>query len=179
MPLRRASAYSKKPARPFTRKSNVKSKSYIKTIPPQKIVKFKMGDIKGFEEGRFNFIIRIKSGENIQIRDLALEACRQTANRIFEKELIGQYFFEVKVFPHHIIRENKVYGGGSKGERVNTGMKQSFGTTMGRAAFVKKDQVLFIVGVNTEKAMKLAMETLRKIKSKLPCKALLSVEQKK
>jgi len=42
-PLRKATAYSKKKVLPFTRVSKRKQKSYIKTVPPQKIVKFDMG----------------------------------------------------------------------------------------------------------------------------------------
>ena len=39
MALRKAGAYSKKYARPYTRRSAKKSQSYIRTIPPQKLVK--------------------------------------------------------------------------------------------------------------------------------------------
>ena len=42
--LRKAAAYSKKHARPFTRKSKSRKKAYIKTIPGIRIVKFDMGD---------------------------------------------------------------------------------------------------------------------------------------
>ena len=40
--LRKARAYSKKRVVPYTRISKKKSKSFIKTVPQQKIVKFSM-----------------------------------------------------------------------------------------------------------------------------------------
>ena len=42
--LRKANAYSKRIVVPFTRISKKKNKAYIKTVPPQKIVKFTMGN---------------------------------------------------------------------------------------------------------------------------------------
>ena len=32
--------------RPYTRRSKVKAKAYIKTVPPSKVVRFDMGDSK-------------------------------------------------------------------------------------------------------------------------------------
>ena len=53
MALRKASSYSKKRVVPFTRTSKQKGKAYIKTIPPQNIVKFTMGSEKLYREGKF------------------------------------------------------------------------------------------------------------------------------
>ena len=50
MALRKASAYTKRYARPYTRNSKKRKKSYIKTVPNSRIVKFKMGDLKGFDD---------------------------------------------------------------------------------------------------------------------------------
>lgn len=175
MALRKALAYSKKPARPYTRKSAVKSKSYIKTIPPQKIVKMKMGDIKGYENGKFKYFVRLLAGEDILIRDNALEAARQYVHKALETILIGQYYFELKVFPHHIIREHKV-AQGAGADRMAIGMAHSFGMTIGRGALIKQNQQIFVVAVGSEKARKSAVDTLTKVKAKLPCHCLISVE---
>ena len=67
MALRKALAYTKKYARPYTRQSRKKGKSYIKTVPPQKIIKFNMGNLKAFEDGKLNFILKIKSNEKMYI----------------------------------------------------------------------------------------------------------------
>jgi len=178
MPVRKALAYSKKPARPYTRKSSTKSKSYIKTIPPQKIVKLRMGNQKAFESSEYKYIVRLLSSENIQIRDLALEASRQYVNKALDTELPGQYFFELKVYPHHIIREHKVLTGAGA-DRMAIGMAHSFGVTIGRAARVKKGDEIFLIAVPTEKAMRQAIHFLRQVKSKLPCACSISVEIKK
>ena len=179
MALRKASAYSKKKTRPYTRKSKVKSKSYIKTVPQQKIVKFRMGALKDYESGRFKNIIKLVAGERVLIRDNALEAARQTIHRILEKEMPGQYYFEVKVFPHHILRENKVYSGSSKGERVNTGMALSFGSTTGRAAIVKPNQTIFIAAVFHEKLKDVVTKAFERAKAKVPCHARIVFEKRK
>jgi len=96
-----------------------------------------------------------------------------------QKLIPGQYYFEVKSFPHHILRENKVFGGGSKGERINTGMSGSFGTVLGRAAIVKKNQQVFYLAVENEASRRIARAALTKIKSKLPCRAKIMVEDRK
>ncbi|MEM4230559.1 MAG: 50S ribosomal protein L16 [Candidatus Pacearchaeota archaeon] len=178
MPVRKALAYSKKYTRPYTRKSSVKSKSYIKTIPPQKIVKMRMGNVKAYENNEFKYVIRLLSNENVQIRDLALEASRQYINKMLDTELPGQYFFELRVYPHHIIREHKVLTGAGA-DRMAVGMAHSFGVTIGRAALVKEGEEIFLVAVPTEKAMRLAIQFLKQVKSKLPCNCSISVEIKK
>ena len=169
MALRKASAYTKKKVTPFTRKSKVRKKSYIKTIPNSKIVKFKMGDITGYEAGKFPIQIQVVSKESVQIRDNAIEAVRQYLNRFLQKKGGKEFYLEAKVFPHHILRENKMLTGAGA-DRMQTGMARAFGKTMGRAAIIKKDQVLFIVAVKTEKAESMARGLIRSIKARLPCK---------
>lgn len=178
MALRRAAAYSKKYARPYTRKSKVKSKSYIKTIPPQKIIKFNMGNIKAFENGEYKILLRLISKEKVMIRDNALEACRQVIHKDLENAMLGAYFFAVRKYPHHILRENKVYSGGSKGERVNTGMQQSFGTAIGRAAFIDPGEVIFEIAFNEKKHIQVARKALEKIKPKLACATKIVFEKR-
>jgi large subunit ribosomal protein L10e len=177
MALRKASAYSKKKARPYTRSSKRKGKAYIKTMPPQKIVKFKMGAISDYDKGKLKQVVKLVSGEKVQIRDNALEACRQYINNILTKELPGSFYFEVKVFPHHILRENKVLTGAGA-DRMSTGMQLSFGTTIGRAAIVKKNQDIFLIATGNEKGKQTSSHILRKIKAKLPCHSRLVYEKK-
>ena len=83
--LRKASAYSKKRVVPYTRISKKKSKSYIKSVPAQKIVKYTMGNQSGFKDGKFPYKLTLVTDENIQIRHNALEACRQYVNKKLEK----------------------------------------------------------------------------------------------
>jgi large subunit ribosomal protein L10e len=179
MALRKACAYSKKYARPYTRKSKKRNKSYVKTIPQQKIVKFHMGNTKAFSKGRYPFILKLISKEKAMIRDNAIEACRQVVNKDLEKNLPKAYYFSIKKFPHHILRENRMYSGGSKGERVNTGMSQSFGTVIGRAAFINSDDVIFIVAFAEKKSLPLVRKAFKKIKPKLACATKAVLEMKK
>ena len=78
---RKALAYSKRKPVINTRFSKRQQKSYIKTVPHHKIIKFNMGDTKGFEQGKYKIKITLFSMENVQIRDLALEAVRQSLNK--------------------------------------------------------------------------------------------------
>jgi len=169
MALRKASAYTKRFARPFTRKSKKRSKSYIKTVPNAKIVKFKMGDLKGFEDGKYPIVINVISKENVQVRDNAIEAVRQYFNRFIQAKVGKEFYLEVKIYPHHILRENKMLTGAGA-DRMQTGMSRAFGKTIGRAALVKNGQVLFILGVKTPKQEVEARKLIASAKARLPCK---------
>ena len=104
MALRKATAYSKRRVVPYTRVSKKRTKSFVKTVPQQKIVKFVMGDPGLLRKGKLPHHLTAVTTEPIQIRHNALEACRQFINKKLNKELSGQYFFKVIPFPHHIQR---------------------------------------------------------------------------
>ena len=167
--LRKAAAYSKKYARPYTRRSKKKSKAYIKTVPPQSIVKFDMGNQKMLEEGKLPYVLHMITTEDIQIRSNAIEACRQYVNKKLEKVLPGQYHFKIPSYPHHIQRENKMLTGAGA-DRMSTGMQLSFGRTIARAIILKKGEPIFIVATGNKKADSFVRQTLKIIKTKLPCK---------
>jgi len=177
MAIRKASSYSHFKARPYTRKSAKKSKSYIKSVPPQKIVKLNMGNIPDYEKGKFQFILRMIAKEDVQMRDNALEASRQFIHKELETDLLGQYYFGVRVFPHHILRENKMLTGAGA-DRMQTGMALSFGATVGRAALIKKGGEIFVIAVNSDKGVKIARTAMEKIKAKLPCTTRILTEKK-
>lgn len=177
MALRKASAYTKKRQRTFTRTSKVKSKNYIKTKPPQQIVRFKMGKKSEYNEGKLKNIIKLVSKEKVLIRDNSLEAARKCILRLLQKEIPDKFYLEVKPYPHIVLRENKVYSGASKGERVNTGMAQSYGGVIGRAASVKKEQVIILIAHLNKQDRKFIVDSIEKIKPKLPCKTKLEMEK--
>jgi len=167
--LRKASAYTKRIARPFTRKSKVRKKSYIKTVPNTRIVKYKMGDLKGYDSEQYPISIAIISKEQVQVRDNSLEAVRQFLNRFLQIKVGKDFYLEVKVFPHHILRENKMLTGAGA-DRMQTGMSRAFGKTMGRAALVKPGQILYIIGVKTPAEEVEARKLIKSAKARLPCK---------
>lgn len=175
--VRKASAYSKRKVTPFTRRSKKKSKNYIKAVPLQKVSKFNMGNTKKYFRGEFKNIIRIKAGQNIQIRDMSLEACRMILNNRLTKMFLENYFLACKPYPHQIIRDNKTFSGGSKGERVQSGMKHSFGTTIGRSAHVKRDQDIFVIAYLNKKDTEKIRELCKMISPKLPCTTKTVYEQ--
>lgn len=179
MALRKASAYSKKIVVPFTRISKRKNRAYVKVVPPQKIVKFTMGDEKQANAGKFPYRLVVYSKEDVQIRHNALEACRQYVNKQLDNSLAGQYVFKIVPFPHHIQRENKMLTGAGA-DRMQTGMQLSFGKSVGKAAIVKEGERIFYFALANPKAVAVARELVRKVKSKLPCTIRLeeSIEKK-
>jgi len=177
MALRKASSYSRFSARPYTRKSAKKAKAYIKTVPNTKVVKLHMGNIQAYEQGKLPIILKMISTQDVQLRDNAIESARQFIHHELETYFLGQYYFAVRVYPHHILRENKMLTGAGA-DRMQTGMQLSFGQTVGRAALVKAGKEIFIVAVNSEKAQKAAREYMEKIKAKLPCTTRILVEKR-
>ncbi len=178
MALRKATAYSKKRTVPYTRTSKRKGKSYIKTVPQQKIVKFNMGNYSLYKRGKLPYELNLVSEENIQIRHNALEACRQFINKKLDKELSGQYLFRVIPFPHHIQRENKMLTGAGA-DRMQTGMQLAFGKAAGKAAIVNKGRKIFFIALPNEKAVKFVRKLLAQVNSKLPGKTKVVHEVKK
>jgi len=173
--LRKANAYSKRKVTPFTRVSKRRQKSYIKTVPPQKIVKFTMGKERLFRDGKFPHVLTLVAAEKCQMRHNAFEACRQFINKKIDKETNGQYVFRVIPFPHHIQRENKMLTGAGA-DRMSDGMRLSFGKSSGKAAILKKDSKIFMVAVATPKATQVTRKVFKQIRSKIPCKSKILYE---
>lgn len=176
--LRKALSYSKKIVVPFTRVSKKRTKSFIKTVPQSKIVKFVMGDQKLFKNNKLPFHLTLVSNEKVQIRHNALEACRQFINKKLDKETNKQYLFRVIPFPHHVQRENKMLTGAGA-DRMQTGMQLSFGKSTGKAAIMKKGSEIFFIAVPSEKSARFARGLLKKVKPKLPGKTKILSEVKK
>ena len=174
--LRKAGAYSKKYARPYTRVSKRKAKSFIKTVPQSKIVKFNAGNRKEFNAGKYDTKIRMVSTERVQVRDNALEASRQYVTRSLETQIPGQFYLEIKVYPHHLLRENKMLTGAGS-DRMQTGMQRSFGKTIGRAAMIKPGKEIFVIYTSGDKQIRISKEVLGAIKAKLPCKSKILLEK--
>jgi len=174
--LRKANAYSKKKVVPFTRISKKRQKSFIKVVPPQKIVKFEMGKMENYRHGKLPYILKVISTEKVQIRHNAFEACRQYINKKLEKETAGQYMFKVVPFPHHIQRENKMLTGAGA-DRMQTGMQLAFGKSTGKAAILKKGSEIFIIALGNKRFLPFVRKTIRQVNSKLPGKIRVSYEE--
>ncbi len=168
--LRKGCAY-RRVERPYTRHSKYKSKSFVRAKPNLLIVKFDLGDASK----EFTNKIDLVSKEHLQIRHNALESARQTANRVLEKGLgKGNYHLKIRVFPHHILRENPL-ASGAGADRMSTGMKKSFGKVIGVAARIKEGQAIMTLRVN-QNQVKTGKLALKRASHKFACKcAILDV----
>lgn len=149
--------------RPFTRISKYRSKSYVKSRPGIKIVRFDMGNLKG----DFDYEVSLVSKANFQVRQESIEAARQTTNKLLEKKIgSSAYHFKIRKFPHHILRENPL-ASGAGADRLSTGMARPFGKIIGVAAQVKKGDVIMTIRVKKEN-LPVALASFKRAISKLP-----------
>ncbi len=154
----------------FSRKTP--RKSYIKAMPHQDITQFRMGAMKP----DYNVTFHLVSREDIQIRDNALESARQAMNKYLEKLMPGNFYFVVRVFPHQVIRENKMIAGAGA-DRLQKGMRQSFGRATDKAARVRRSQEIFTVSTYLDKSAVVRAAIERALK-KLPGAYTLVTEEK-
>ena len=167
--LRPFSCY-RKVKRAYTRKSRYKVRGYIKAVPTCKLVKFDFGDTKR----TFSNKVFLLSDEKIQVRHNALESARTSVVRRLTAKLGKDYRFQVRPYPHHVLRENKMITGAGA-DRMSSGMQRSFGKAMGLAAQLKKGTVIFCVYVDKE-GIVAARESLKSANPKLPGKCIIKVE---
>lgn len=163
--------------RPFTRNSKVRSKAYIKSIPPIAVVKFVMGNSSKFNAGKYKYTIKIISKEDAQIRDVALEAIRSQIHRHLEIEVGTDYYLAVAVYPHHILREHK-QAAVAQADRMSQGMSLSFGKSVGRSAQVFVGKPILILAFNTESDINKFREIYRRIRPKICMRTSLEVTKK-
>jgi large subunit ribosomal protein L10e len=125
----------------WTRFSRSKpKKSFIKAMPHADLHQFRMGVMKN----DYDLVMSLKSEEAIILRDNAIESARQSSNKHLETIAPGAYYFLVRVYPHHVIRENKMIAGAGA-DRLQKGMRQAFGRPTDRAARLKVGTKLFTV----------------------------------
>ena len=159
--------------RAYTRFSKYKKLCYIRARPANRISRY-----TGGTQEAFPVKVHLVSKTALQIRDAALESARQSCNRVLEGAL-GKtgYFFQMRVYPHHIVRENPL-ASGAGADRLSTGMAHNYGKPIGIAAQVKKGQPIFTV--NTLKDhIPLARTAMKRAAHKLPCPCSVTVEEKK
>jgi len=146
-------------------------KKFAKGFPPPKIVKFTMGDIKG----QFEIEAKLVALKRAQIRHSALEAARIATNRLLVDKLVNDYLMHVRPYPHIILRENKMIFG-AHADRLQQGMRRSFGKAIGTAARVKPGQTIITVKVKAA-AVDTAKESLKRGSAKLPIPCKITVEK--
>ncbi len=155
--------------RAYTRKSKYKKKGFVKSPVAIKVVKFHMGN----PSGKFKNTLKLVASDSYQVRHNALEAVRVMINRKLSRKLGNKgYHFYLNVYPHHILRENKMLTGAGA-DRMQSGMKHAFGKASGAAAQVKKGKTILTVMVDTDvQEVKGFMEA---VKNKLPGKTTVEI----
>ncbi len=161
----RARNYRVVKGQPYTRKE------FVKGFPPPKITKFSMGDTRS----TFEYEAKLIALERAQIRHNALEAARVATNRLLMDKLVNNYLLQVHPYPHIILRENKMIFG-AHADRLQDGMRRSFGKPIGTAARVEPNQPIITVKVNTN-GVEIARESLKRGSAKLPVLCRIVIEK--
>ena len=145
-------------------------REYMGGVPGNKIVQFEMGNLSQEFPTEIDLIVE----ETCQIRHSALEASRISINRKLLKD-VGRtnFHFKVRVFPHHVLRENK-QATGAGADRVSEGMRLAFGKAVGTAARVEAGQIIFTVYSNAQYLDKIKA-AMRNGAHKLPTPSHLKV----
>ncbi|MCE7741371.1 MAG: 50S ribosomal protein L16 [Candidatus Heimdallarchaeota archaeon] len=134
----------KRPARSYRYirgPANTRTSKYVRGVPDSRIRAYDTGNRKGV----FPVHIHLVAKERCHIRHTALEASRMAVNRILQRDIgIEDYHMTIRIHPHHILRENKMMAVAGA-DRVQDGMRKSFGKPTDRAARVKEGQELLTV----------------------------------
>jgi large subunit ribosomal protein L10e len=138
-------------------------REYMGGVPGNKIVQFEMGNLSQ----EFPLEVDLVVDEACQIRHSSLEAARITANRRLMKDVgRSNFHFKVRVYPHHVLRENK-QATGAGADRVSEGMRLAFGKAVGTAARVEPGQKIMTV-FSTQQYGDKIKDALRHAGHKLP-----------
>jgi large subunit ribosomal protein L10e len=122
---------------PFTRKK------YIKGKPQIKIAKF-----QGGKKANYEFCVQLLLNEKVQIRHMAIEACRLSANKTLEKTTGEQgYYSRLRIYPHNLLRENKMIAAAGA-DRLQEGMRRAWGKAVSLGARVRQGQCIMELYVN-------------------------------
>jgi large subunit ribosomal protein L10e len=124
----------------------------------------------------FELTISMLAKERVQIRHSALEAMRISANRYLTKELGPEnYFLWLRTYPHQILREKKMMAVAGA-DRIQEGMRRSFGKPFALAARVKPGQPILTLEVNYQH-LDIAKNALRRASMKIPTPCKLKLDK--
>ena len=148
-----------------------KNKPYPKSrfcrgVPDPKIRNFDIGKRRA-DVDEFPVCVHVVSRELEQICSEALEAARIQANKYMVKKANKEVFhMRIRAHPFHVLRINKMLSCAGA-DRLQTGMRQSYGKPYGTAARVRIGQIL--LSMRTKEAyVPQVLEALRRAKMKFP-----------
>src|ERR671920_2126529 len=136
-------------------------REYISGKPQIKIARFSSGQARN----DYDYKLELLATERIQIRHNALESARLAANKTMAKAGDLSFFSMLKVYPHVILRENKMIATAGA-DRLQEGMRRAFGKSTGLAARVRSGQVIFEAYV-TAPNLELAQDGFKMAASKI------------
>lgn len=137
-----------------------------------KVQKFTMGDSKA----TYQYRVSLLSENAIQIRHNALEAARVSANKVmFDKLGETGYLVKLVAYPHVILRENRMIATAGA-DRLQEGMRRSFGKPTSRAARLRPNKAVIEIYVN-ESALEHAKAALKVSSSKLSMASRVSIQK--
>jgi len=136
-------------------------KSFVKSMPHTALNIFEMGN----KAGDYDVLAQFKAVRMIQLRDNSLESSRQAINKHLEKAIPNAFHFKVLVFPHNVIRENKMIAGAGA-DRLQSGMAHPYGRPTERGARIKVGQPIFSIRF-AAKDVAAVKEGFRRAKGKL------------
>jgi len=139
-------------------------------VPGSRITQFEHGT-KG---NKYAVKLVLHATEQCQIRHIALEAARISANRFLAKEVgNSNYFMKILLYPHNVLRENKI-AVGAGADRISDGMRKAFGKPVGTAARVARDQAILTLETHPD-YFKKAKEALYRASIKMPTPCYIEV----
>ena len=162
--------YSRWTRRPYQHKrSRNHRREYARGGAQSKIQRF-WGGNKEIDWEDWELVIGLKVNKQVQISSNALEAIRITINSALQRKL-GRNNFRLRIRPKPFqkIRENRMLAFAGA-DRVQSGMRNSFGRATGVCARVRAGAVICDVGTYL-KNLPLVRDRLRVASMKLPCSA--------
>jgi len=160
--------YAKWSRRPFQyKRSSNRRREYARGGAQSKIVRFWGGD-KSIPWENWELVVGLKVNKQIQISSNALEAVRITVNSALQKTLGRTNFrFRVRPKPFQKYRENRMLAFAGA-DRVQSGMRNSFGRSTGVCARVRAGSIILDVGTSL-KDLNIVRDRLRVASMKIPC----------
>lgn len=147
-------------------------KDYIRKIPGSRIVQYDMGNLSA----EFPLTVSLAVKKPTELSHNALEAARIASNRYMQRRSgrLG-YHLKIRVFPHHIVRENPM-ATGAGADRVQDGMRKAFGKPVSSVAIVDAGQKILTIDTN-KRYFKDAKEALRRAAMKFPVPCRIVVDK--
>ncbi|KZX11162.1 50S ribosomal protein L16 [Methanobrevibacter curvatus] len=145
-------------------------KEYIRRIPGSRIVQYDMGNLSE----KFPVAVSLAVKAPTHLSHNSLEAARIASNRYMQRRAgrLG-YHLKIRVYPHHIVRENPM-ATGAGADRVQDGMRKAYGKSVSIEAIVGKNQRVLSIYTNPKHYLD-AKDALKRASMKFPvsCKVVI------